>query len=245
MPTMALFSTDDYPLAAISRSEEGSVKAELVISPAGRVDSCRILESSYSAALDVATCAIMQRRARYTPARDNMGRPVEDRQTVKIRWKLDDAGGPAPFNSWAYRTVVTLDEHNQPVGCRYEYGTRGADLTNCETHFVEAREALAGQNGLPQGKPGTLVFEHRFEAGPIVAPAMPGADPGKLLLSAVIAEFEINPGGKLEKCRTVLRQGRSGEDLCKSPFSRRFSRAGSRRDAARIGRLSTIVYAAW
>jgi hypothetical protein len=141
--------------------------------------------------------------------------------------------------------VVILDEHNQPVGCRYEYGTRGADLADCEMHFVKAREALAGQNGLPQGKPGTLVFEHRFEAGPMAALAILPTESGKLLLSAVVAEFEINPGGKLEKCRTVLRQGRSGEDLCKSPFSRRFSRAGSRRDAARIGRLSTIVYAAW
>jgi TonB family protein len=238
MPTVALFSTDDYPLAAISKGEEGSVKAELVISPAGRVDGCRILESSNSAALDVATCTIMQRRARYTPARDNIGRPIEDRQTVKIHWKLDDPDGPAPFNSWAYRTLVRLDERNRPVGCRYEYGVHGVDLANCEAIFGQVGAVLAERRDLPVGRPATLTFEYRFEANPTPA-AAPMAVPGRVAISTDTAEFEVTPKGKLVNCRSVVREGRPSGGLCKTPFNKRFAKAPG---AMRTGRMSAAIY---
>jgi len=230
---------DDYPLAAISNNEEGAVRVELVITPAGRVGDCRVVESSNSAALDVATCNLLRRRARYSPARDALGRPVEDRQTVKTRWKLEGSPAGSPFTSWIYRTIVRLDEKHQPMSCRYEYGSQGADLANCEAIFMTARELLADHPKLPARKTASLVIEHRFEAGPEAA-AKPSAAAGRLVIQENVAEFEIGPDGKLGNCRTIIRQGRPRRDLCASPFSKSFVKDA---ETKRSGRMSIAAYA--
>jgi protein TonB len=85
-----LFSGDDYPAEAQARGEEGSVRAELEIDTSGRVAKCNILQSSGHALLDEATCRILQRRARFTPARDVDGKAVPDRVTTpSIVWRLE------------------------------------------------------------------------------------------------------------------------------------------------------------
>lgn len=85
----ALFSTDDYPRAALSRREEGTVQAELEVDPRGRVAKCRIVRSG-GRTLDDATCSIGKRRARFTPAIDVNGKAVADRVvTPTIVWRLE------------------------------------------------------------------------------------------------------------------------------------------------------------
>lgn len=238
MATMMLFSTDDYPLAAISRNEEGAVRVEVVITPAGRVGDCRILDSSNSPALDVTTCAILQRRARYSPARDNLGRPVEDRQTVRIRWHLEDAADPAPFNSWTYRTIARLDGLHRPVGCRYEYGARGVELANCDAIFGMAKDVLANRRDLPAGKPVSLIFEDRVEANPAMT-TIPTAATGRVLISSDSAEFEVSSEGELVKCRSIVREGRPLRDLCKTPFNKKFAKSPGDK---RMARMSAAIY---
>lgn len=64
----ALFSTDDYPAAALRNGEQGTVSFAVAISSEGRVTHCSITNSSGSASLDVTTCSIIQRRARFALA---------------------------------------------------------------------------------------------------------------------------------------------------------------------------------
>jgi periplasmic protein TonB len=86
-----IFSTDDYPAAALQRGEEGTVQAVLAVDSRGRVTKCTILRSSGSATLDSTTCRLLQKRARFTPARDADGRPVPDQFTTPpIKWQLED-----------------------------------------------------------------------------------------------------------------------------------------------------------
>ena len=47
-----------------------------VVTASGRVEDCRISQSSGSRALDITTCELIERRFRYAPARDRFGRPV-------------------------------------------------------------------------------------------------------------------------------------------------------------------------
>ena len=47
-------------------------------------------DSSGSTALDNATCNIIRRRARYTPAQDQAGNPVAGSDSTRIRWELPD-----------------------------------------------------------------------------------------------------------------------------------------------------------
>lgn len=83
-----LFRSDDYPLAALARKEQGSVTVRLTVGVMGRVGACDIASSSGSRTLDNASCQILQSRALFTPARDSSGNPTPDTVHQEIRWSL-------------------------------------------------------------------------------------------------------------------------------------------------------------
>lgn len=86
----ALISDADYPPSAQRAGEEGTTGFALNIGPDGRVTGCNVTSSSGSSALDQATCRILQRRARFTPARDSNGQPTADTYRARITWQLKD-----------------------------------------------------------------------------------------------------------------------------------------------------------
>ncbi|HET7577567.1 MAG TPA: energy transducer TonB [Sphingomicrobium sp.] len=85
-----LFSGDDYPASAQSAGAEGTARATLTISAQGQVVGCDITQSTGNRALDSATCSILRRRAKFTPARDSNGNATTDTvQTPSIVWRLE------------------------------------------------------------------------------------------------------------------------------------------------------------
>lgn len=86
----ALFSTDDYPPSAIRSEEQGTTAVRLSIGADGRVSDCSVTSSSGSSSLDNATCSILRRRARFTPAKDQNGQPTSDSTSTRIKWVLPD-----------------------------------------------------------------------------------------------------------------------------------------------------------
>lgn len=86
--TQSYISRDDYPAEAVGTRAQGTVRFTLTIGPDGRVIGCAISQSSGSEVLDRATCNIISRRARYTPARDSNGNPVAGTIDQQIVWKL-------------------------------------------------------------------------------------------------------------------------------------------------------------
>ena len=85
-----LFTTDDDPASAASAGAEGTAQATLTIGPDGRVTGCNLTRSTGNSALDSATCNILRRRAKFTPARDSNGNPTTDTVTTPpIRWQLE------------------------------------------------------------------------------------------------------------------------------------------------------------
>ena len=87
-PRSTWVTTDDYPDAALRAEEEGSVTVKLAINRGGEVAGCDVVQSSGSAALDTATCRTVQRRARYRPATDQSGQPVDATDNHTVRWSL-------------------------------------------------------------------------------------------------------------------------------------------------------------
>jgi len=77
-----LFSADDYPAAAQSAGAEGTAQAQLTIGPDGRVVGCNLTRSTGNSSLDSATCNILRRRAKFTPARDSNGQATTDTVTT-------------------------------------------------------------------------------------------------------------------------------------------------------------------
>jgi periplasmic protein TonB len=85
-----LFSADDYPPSAAAANAEGTAQAELTVSATGQVVGCNLIRSTGNSALDSATCNILRRRAKFTPARDSNGNPTTDTVTTPpIRWQLE------------------------------------------------------------------------------------------------------------------------------------------------------------
>ena len=89
-PLRQLIKAEDYPASALAQRKEGRVAFLLDVGPDGRVYGCMIGHSSGSAALDSATCTIMRRRARFTPAIDSQGMPVAARVSSSFEWKLPE-----------------------------------------------------------------------------------------------------------------------------------------------------------
>jgi protein TonB len=85
----SLFSSDDYPASAAAENATGTAVARLSIGPDGRVTACDLIRSTGNSALDSATCSILRRRAKFTPARDSNGNPTSDVITTPpITWQL-------------------------------------------------------------------------------------------------------------------------------------------------------------
>jgi TonB family protein len=84
-----IFSVDDYPPQAMQNGWQGDVVPELRVDATGHPTSCRVVQSSGYPILDTKTCEILLTRARFLPAKDGNGNPVED--TVRfppVTWRI-------------------------------------------------------------------------------------------------------------------------------------------------------------
>lgn len=81
-------TADDYPAAALARSEQGKVGVELAIGNTGSVVACRISESSGYESLDQSACRALRSRARFAPARDANGTPIAATWHRNVVWRL-------------------------------------------------------------------------------------------------------------------------------------------------------------
>lgn len=83
-------SADDYPPSAARAGEHGRVTMAWTINPQGRVENCHVTASSGSDILDVTSCRLVTQRARYRPATDASGNPVESSASRSINWTLPE-----------------------------------------------------------------------------------------------------------------------------------------------------------
>jgi len=111
------FSVDDYPASALRDRHQGTTGVRLTVGANGRIVACDVITTSGSAALDAATCRILRSRARYTPARDAGGTPVQGTDFGRVTWRLSDrgrdSGGRAGIPVPAIRAVLRgrLQDH--------------------------------------------------------------------------------------------------------------------------------------
>jgi protein TonB len=81
---------EDYPAAAMRAGEQGKVGFHLTVGADGRPTACSVTASSGSAILDSTTCGLLMRRARFSPARDETGRPTIGTFDSSFTWSLPD-----------------------------------------------------------------------------------------------------------------------------------------------------------
>lgn len=87
-PAQSYVTPLDYPAAARDSGAQGTVRFTLTVDAAGHVVLCTITGSSGSAVLDRASCNLIRRRARFTPAMNSNGMPVAGNIEQEVSWAL-------------------------------------------------------------------------------------------------------------------------------------------------------------
>ena len=80
----------DYKSSWSRRELTGTAGFRLDIAATGKVTGCRITSSTGHAELDEATCKLLERRARFEPARGRNGEPVAGTFNSSVRWVLPE-----------------------------------------------------------------------------------------------------------------------------------------------------------
>jgi TonB family protein len=84
-----LFTPNDYPTEALNRRQQGRAQFMLLVDQQGKVAGCHVLVASGAPVLDAMGCAVIQERAKFTPAFDRNHMPV--RSTVvspPVQWQI-------------------------------------------------------------------------------------------------------------------------------------------------------------
>lgn len=84
----SIFSSNDYPSAALRNREQGTTGVRYWVSKDGKISDCKVVERSGSVALDERTCSLINRRARYDPARTKAGEAVDAIDFARVHWVI-------------------------------------------------------------------------------------------------------------------------------------------------------------
>ncbi|MEO1044585.1 MAG: energy transducer TonB [Pseudomonadota bacterium] len=90
-------TTTDYPMKAALDGNEGDIEAELFVSDDGKVTGCDIIKSSGDSRLDMATCRLLRKRARFKPALDEQRQPISASYIYSYSWRLPPPSLSPPF----------------------------------------------------------------------------------------------------------------------------------------------------
>ena len=81
---------NDYKSSWARRELTGTARFRLDISKTGTITGCRVTGTTGHGELDAATCVLLEKRARFEPARGRQGEPVAGTYSGAVRWELPD-----------------------------------------------------------------------------------------------------------------------------------------------------------
>ena len=85
---VTIFRSQDYPPEAAKKHWQGAVVVDLTVDTDGHVAACNVVRSSGYAVLDDKTCEVFRVRARFQPAKNSAGMPIQAVvRTPPIAWK--------------------------------------------------------------------------------------------------------------------------------------------------------------
>lgn len=84
------FSSEDYPAQAHMKAQGGTTGFILLIDEQGRMRDCMVEQTSGIATLDIMSCLIFAKRAKFAPAVGADGKPVRGSITTRVRWVMPE-----------------------------------------------------------------------------------------------------------------------------------------------------------
>lgn len=190
LPAMLLIDTTaHYPAAALAARHEGDVHMAVSVDALGKVSGCSVINSSLSADLDKAACALMLSQGAFTPALDGNGKPTKGVVPAMFRWFLPRPEAPVANaeRSLALRKFpmsepgesslsVLLDAEGKASNCTYsrigETWLVAPGINPCDTiggaqHYIPFTDA----KGQPVARRITLRIEAKIEAPDVAKPS--------------------------------------------------------------------------
>jgi hypothetical protein len=141
------WATDlDYPPSARAAGVVGATGFDLLIDAVGRPVRCDVRQPSGTSILDAITCALMMKRARFKPARDQLGHPIASVWHSRVLWALPGRSFvPAPEPA---ELVLTVSKAPQKILGRtwYVIVVLGSDgkVEACDPSQKDRSETLSG-----------------------------------------------------------------------------------------------------
>jgi TonB family protein len=128
------FNFDDYPQKAFDREWKGTAIFEVLVTPEGRAEDCKITHSTSYDILDKQTCFVAMKRARFSPARGPEGAPVYGTYRGLVRWHRPDQeslqGEPGPDLEISLASLPNGTTRPPAVKLAYFVDARG-NMSNC------------------------------------------------------------------------------------------------------------------
>lgn len=81
-------TTKGYPKEALRHGWEGIAGFTVTVGTDGKVQDCKIIETSGYPVLDEATCREIIAHARFKPALDHDGKPIISTYSQRVRWQI-------------------------------------------------------------------------------------------------------------------------------------------------------------
>lgn len=214
---------DDYPPAALRANETGVVSFELKVSSTGGVAGCRVTGPA-SPALDEATCTLLLARARFSPALDKTGRPIEAVFNSRVTWKMPEQQA-VPLGNWHSIALVGYDAKGTATSCVPEkFGVaRDRPGSQCGAFRLGAVDPFLPKMARMLGKPFTLVAENAivFEDEPGIKPDFRYTKPGHRVIGVIRTRFEVSEAGIVQNCSEIPTGKESWlaqlPDICQDP----------------------------
>lgn len=195
----------DYPLEAIRANAQGTTGVRITVKPTGEVSGCVIERSSGHASLDAASCALVQTRFRYHPARTRSGAATSATVSRRIIWRLPEDGPGAPamaapplnFTSGLLRVTFGGAPSERPR-CAVE--TAGSTFEPVLPFQCFGFERVPPA-GLAHAAIRVVSILHMQPEGFPAPP--PLAVAGGALVAASAATIEVDPQGRIVGCTPV------------------------------------------
>lgn len=157
---------NDYPSNASYKGKAGKLHFILTIDATGKPDGCHVTSTSGYAELDQYTCALLLKRAKFSPALDAAGHAIRATYDGTFGWQLpydpkaqeipridlivEVTKLPAGYAAPAL-TRVHFATTGKPDSCRVEVssGNVAADKVACEQVMIQAPAPTQGVAGGP------------------------------------------------------------------------------------------------
>lgn len=213
-PPGSWITDDDYPPSAMRAGHQGTVSFRMEISTDGLPVGCSVTQSSGFDDLDQQACALLQRRARFTPARDHAGHAIPASYSGRFTWRMSSAtGGPATDHY--SRLDIELSAAGDAVRCNLHDAELPQHITSCSGFANGVPVGLLGFAG-GEGHRRVIVIETAIavKAG---IPKLQYAETGHVQRSYVRRAITFDGAGVMTGCKAEAQIGGDGAPITPVP----------------------------